>query len=83
VTFCSISRRISADWRFIVRVSNPKFLSEMSLIFLLSISCGKSFDETQLSSAKSERSVFEGVATHFDGHGYPYGGCGIPEKELN
>ena len=26
--------------------------------------------------------AYDAYATHFDGIGYPYGGCGVPESEI-
>jgi hypothetical protein len=31
----------------------------------------------------SRAKAYDSYATHFDGIGYPYGGCGVPETEVD
>ena len=59
------------------------FLSIISIVNLVALGGGAGCVKRSASSGlQSGEGVMEGVATHFDGLGVPYGGCGVPEGIL-
>jgi len=65
-----------------ILISQSSAFALLSGAFLMG-ACMVTDEPKSTTQMREDSPLFAGVATYFDGHGSPYGGCGVPEHELD